>query len=292
MFSPSKPSHFSCRDMSYSNNGSDITNRESVTSTYNQIVNTMPRIGGVAHGAMVLQDTMFLDLDLPRLEKVLRPKIQGSILLDELFSEDTLDFMIFFSSMAAITGNPGQVAYNAANMFMASLAAQRRNRGLAGYAINIGAIVGNGYVTRELNMDQQSYLYRVGHTWMSEQDFREVFAEGVLSCIERTGSSELCSSLRIDEDESKNWIANPIFQHLVVKSNPFAVTNKKGKSGVLVRLQLLDATSHAEVLEILQGMMTLPKHLEQLEPNGNSKMSSRSNCDLPSKQIRPRLFST
>ncbi|KAJ5784606.1 Acyl transferase/acyl hydrolase/lysophospholipase [Penicillium pulvis] len=235
----------------------DVTNRESVASTYNEIANTMPRIGGVAQGAMVLQDTMFLDLDLPGLEKVLRPKIQGSILLDELFPEDTLDFMIFFSSMAAITGNPGQVAYNAANMFMASLAAQRRNRGLAGYAINIGAIVGNGYVTRELSMDQQSYLYRVGHTWMSEQDFREVFAEGVLSCIERTGDSELCSSLRIDEDESKNWIANPVFQHLVVKSNPFAVTNKKNKSGVLARLQLLDATSHAEVLEILQDAFTI-----------------------------------
>ncbi|KAJ5671462.1 Acyl transferase/acyl hydrolase/lysophospholipase [Penicillium longicatenatum] len=235
----------------------DITNRESVRSTYDQIVNSMPRIGGVAQGAMVLQDTMFLDLDLPRLEKVLQPKIQGSILLDELFSEDTLDFMVFFSSMASITGNPGQVAYNAANMFMASLAAQRRSRGLAGYAINIGAIVGNGYVTRELNMDQQSYLYRVGHTWMSEQDFREVFAEGVLSCIERTGSSELCSSLRIDEDESKNWVANPIFQHLVIKSNSFAATSKKNKSGVIVRLQLLDATSKEEVLEILQDVFTI-----------------------------------
>ncbi|KAJ6095419.1 Acyl transferase/acyl hydrolase/lysophospholipase [Penicillium sp. IBT 16267x] len=235
----------------------DITNRESVRSTYDQIVNTMPRIGGVAHGAMVLEDTMFLDLDLPRLEKVLQPKIQGSILLDELFSEDTLDFMIFFSSMASITGNPGQVAYNAANMFMASLAAQRRNRGLAGYAINIGAIVGNGYVTRELNMDQQSYLYRVGHNWMSEQDFREVFAEGILSCMERAGSSELCSSLRIDEDESKKWVADPIFQHLVVKSHSFGMTNKKNKSGVIVRLQLLDATSLAEVVEILQDVFTI-----------------------------------
>ena len=261
--------------MSYSNNNSDITNRESVMSTYNQIINTMPRIGGVAQGAMVLQDTMFLDLDLPRLEKVLQPKIQGSILLDELFSKDTLDFMIFFSSMAAVTGNPGQVAYNAANMFMASLAAQRRNRGLAGYAIHIGAIVGNGYVTRELNVDQQLYLYRVGHTWMSEQDFREVFAEAVLSSIERTGSSELCSSLRIDDDDSKNWVANPIFQHLVIKSNSFAVTNKRNKSGVLVRLQLLDATSHAEVLDILQGMITPSRNLEQLEPNERFKMFSR-----------------
>ncbi|CAG7931952.1 unnamed protein product [Penicillium olsonii] len=230
----------------------DITNRESVQSTYRRIKETMPPIAGVAQGAMVLQDTMFIDLDLPRLEKVLLPKVQGSILFDELFPENTLEFMVFFSSMAAMTGNPGQVAYNAANMFMASLAAQRRQRGLAGHAINIGAIVGNGYVTRELNMGQQSYLYRVGHSWMSEQDFHEVFAEGVLSCLDRVGSAELCCGLRIDDDESKIWVSNPMFQHLVYKSSSLVVADKKGKSGVLIKTRLFKATSNQEVHEILQ----------------------------------------
>ncbi|CAG8923339.1 unnamed protein product [Penicillium salamii] len=230
----------------------DITNRESVQSTYRRIKETMPPIAGVAQGAMVLQDTMFIDLDLPRLDKVLRPKVEGSILLDELFPEDTLEFMVFFSSMAAMTGNPGQVAYNAANMFMASLAAQRRQRGLAGHAINIGAIVGNGYVTRELNMGQQSYLYRVGHSWMSEQDFHEVFAEGVLSCLDRVGSAELCCGLRIDDDETKIWVSNPMFQHLVYKSSNLVIADKKGKSGVMIKTRLFEATSKEEVDEILQ----------------------------------------
>lgn len=214
----------------------------------------MPPIAGVAHGAMVLQDTMLIDLDLTRFEKVIRPKVNGSLLLDELFSEDTLDFMIFFSSMSAVTGNPGQVAYNAANMFMASLAARRRNRGLAGHAINLGAIIGNGYVTRELNMGQQSYLYRVGHTLMSEQDFHEVFAEGVLSCLKKSPESDLCSGLRIDDDESKNWVTNPMFQHLVLKSSNFAAGGKKNKTGVVVKAKLLEATSRSEIMTILQGM--------------------------------------
>jgi hybrid polyketide synthase/nonribosomal peptide synthetase ACE1 len=248
---PSKVFYFTL--VALANRSSDITNRESVQATYRNISETMPPIAGVAQGAMVLQDTMFIDLDLPRLEKVLRPKVEGSILLDELFPGDTLDFMVFFSSMAAMTGNPGQVAYNAANMFMASLAAQRRNRGLAAHAINIGAIVGNGYVTRELNMGQQSYLYRVGHSWMSEQDFHEVFAEGVLSCMERVGSAELCCGLRIDDDESKSWVSNPIYQHLVYKSSNLVVADKKGKSGVLIKTRLFEATSHEEVIEILQG---------------------------------------
>ncbi|KAF7519344.1 hypothetical protein PCG10_010100 [Penicillium crustosum] len=246
----------------------DITNRESVQATHRNISETMPPIAGVAQGAMVLQDTMFIDLDLPRLEKVLRPKVEGSILLDELFPEDTLEFMVFFSSMAAMTGNPGQVAYNAANMFMASLAAQRRNRGLAAHAINIGAIVGNGYVTRELNMGQQSYLYRVGHSWMSEQDFHEVFAEGVLSCLDRVGSAELCCGLRIDDDESKSWVSNPMFQHLVHKSSNLVVTDKKGKSGVLIKTRLFEATSNQEVIEILQdGFVLKLQSALQADPN-------------------------
>jgi hybrid polyketide synthase/nonribosomal peptide synthetase ACE1 len=242
--------------------GSDITNRESVQSAYRQICESMPPIAGVAQGAMVLQDTMFIDLDLPRLNKVLRPKVDGSLLLDELFPENTLDFMIFFSSMAAMTGNPGQVAYNAANMFMASLAAQRRKRGLAGHAINIGAIVGNGYVTRELNMGQQSYLYRVGHSWMSEQDFHEVFAEGVLTCLERVGAAELCCGLRIDDDESKSWVSNPMFQHLIFKSSSLVISDKKGKSGMLIKTRLFEAASMQEVMEILIGIVvqTLLKH--------------------------------
>ncbi|OQD60396.1 hypothetical protein PENPOL_c024G00628 [Penicillium polonicum] len=246
----------------------DITNRESVQATHRNISETMPPIAGVAQGAMVLQDTMFIDLDLPRLDKVLRPKVEGSILLDELFPEDTLEFMVFFSSMAAMTGNPGQVAYNAANMFMSSLAAQRRNRGLAAHAINIGAIVGNGYVTRELNMGQQSYLYRVGHSWMSEQDFHEVFAEGVLSCLDRVGSAELCCGLRIDDDESKSWVSNPMFQHLVYKSSNLVVADKKGKYGVLIKTRLFEATSNQEVIEILQdGFVLKLQSALQADPN-------------------------
>lgn len=225
---------------------------------------------------MVLQDTMFLDLNLDRFNSVLRPKVQGSILLDELFSDDSLDFMIFFSSMAAVTGNPGQAPYNAANMFMASLAAQRQQRGLAAHAINIGAIVGNGYVTRELNMSQQNYLYKVGHTWMSEQDFREIFAEGILSCLQRDHAADICSGLRIDDDESKDWVTNPIFQHLVVKSNAIIENDKKGKTSVMIKARLLEATTRADVMEALQGMLVQSaKHCSGFRTaNRDKKMGS------------------
>lgn len=215
----------------------------------------MPPIAGVAQGAMVLEDTMFFDLDLPRFDKVLRPKVQGSILLDELFSENILDFMILFSSMASITGNPGQVAYNAANAFMSGLASQRRSRGLPTQAINIGVIVGNGYVTRELNHDQQSYLYRTGHNWMSEHDLHEILAEGIFSCLQGDDSSGPCSGLRIDDDHSKKWYNNPMFQHLVLTSGGLATSDAQGNSGHSLKTRLLQSSSKSDVMGVLEGML-------------------------------------
>jgi hybrid polyketide synthase/nonribosomal peptide synthetase ACE1 len=214
----------------------------------------MPTIAGVAQGAMVLHDTLFPDLDLERFEKVVKPKVLGSVYLDEMFNYKGLEFFLYFSSMAYITGNPGQSAYSAANAFMASQAAQRRKRGLVGSVMNIGAIMGNGYVSRELTLGQQSFLHKVGHSWMSEQDFHEIFAEGVLAA--RPGCSdpaEMSTGLRIDDGESRDWASNPMFQHLIRKHSAVAGGQSKGKSGTAIKPQLLEANTEAEVFEILKG---------------------------------------
>ncbi|KAK1957316.1 KR-domain-containing protein [Colletotrichum sublineola] len=68
---------------------------------------------------------MFSELDIERVEKVTKPKVQGSLHLEEIFHDIDLEFFVFFSSMASIVGNPGQSAYAAANMFMSGLATQR-----------------------------------------------------------------------------------------------------------------------------------------------------------------------
>ncbi|EKG11539.1 Beta-ketoacyl synthase [Macrophomina phaseolina MS6] len=232
----------------------DITNRDAVYSVYKTINATMPPIAGVAQGAMVLRDTMFVDMTVETMEKVLKPKVQGSIYLDEIFRDAPLDWFIFFSSIACITGNPGQSMYAAANMFMNSLAAQRRKRGVAGSTVEIGAIMGNGYVTRELTLQQQAFLHQVGNTWMSEQDFLTIFAEAVLaSPPDSLETVETATGLRLQYgDEQITWFTNPMFQHLVLKTGT-TVTEKQGaKDGVPVRTQLLEAKTAADVFEILK----------------------------------------
>lgn len=115
----------------------DVTSRNSVRSVHKTICAEMPPIAGVMNGAMVLIDALFSNNDFATFSKVLRPKVDGTVYLDEIFNKDDLDFFIVTSSLASVSGNIGQTAYAAANAFMCSLIAGRRMRGLAGSALNM-----------------------------------------------------------------------------------------------------------------------------------------------------------
>ncbi|KAI1478194.1 putative hybrid NRPS/PKS enzyme [Daldinia eschscholtzii] len=245
----------------------DVCDRGSVRAVYKKICQNLPPVAGVAQGAMVLHDTMFLDLDIARVNKVMQPKVNGSLHLEEIFRDIDLDFFVFFSSMAAITGNPGQSAYAGANMFMASLASQRRQRGLNASVVHIGAIFGNGYVTRELTLAQQEFLGKVGNLWLSEHDFRQLFAEAVLAGQAHRGkNNELSTGLKIldstqDSEDTITWFRNPMFQHCIKSGEQdmdglAGAANSRNRQGVAVKAQLLEALSPAEVYEIISDAFT------------------------------------
>lgn len=75
----------------------------------------MPSIGGIANGAMVMGNSFFSEMSFETFQKVMAPKVDGSINMDAVFSGDDLDFFIMFSSISAVTGQQGQANYAAAN---------------------------------------------------------------------------------------------------------------------------------------------------------------------------------
>ena len=190
---------------------------------------------------MVLHDTMFLDLDMERISKVMGPKVKGTMHLEEIFREAKLDFF----------------------MFMSSLASQRRRRGLNASVVHIGAIFGNGYVTRELTLAQQEFLGKVGNLWLSEQDFRQLFAEAVLAGQASRGKNpELSTGLKMidgsqESEDTITWFRNPMFQHCIrsegQETDQMGADGLKDRRGVPVKAQLLDAINPAEVHEIISG---------------------------------------
>jgi len=98
-------------------------------------------IAGVVHGAGVLADGLFMDLDAASLDRVLGPKARGADNLHAIFSGargEALAHFVLLSSTAATIGAPAQANYAAANAHLDALAAARRALGLPALALAWG----------------------------------------------------------------------------------------------------------------------------------------------------------
>ena len=107
----------------------DVTDREAMTHVVAEAVRRFGRINGVFHCAGVLKDQL-IALRAPETESsVLSVKAKGALVLQSLFVDGDLDFLIHFSSVSSILGLPGQVDYTAANAVLDALAKARTARG-------------------------------------------------------------------------------------------------------------------------------------------------------------------
>ena len=238
----------------------DITDYPSVQATHNQIRASVGPVAGVCHGAMVLHDSLFLDLDVAKVQDVLKPKVDGAINLDKVFQNEKLDFFIMLSSIAAVTGNPGQSAYAAGNSFLSALAAQRRKRGDVASCIALGAILGCGYVTRGLTLAQQESLQKAGVMWTSEQDFHAAFAEAVVASAPRSGSSgDFTTGVRVcytDEKHKPKHASNPVFSHMLLQRGLTGSQSVADLPTTSVRAQLLTASTEEETARVLESWLS------------------------------------
>ncbi|KAM5429353.1 putative Hybrid PKS-NRPS biosynthetic cluster [Microsporum canis] len=190
----------------------DVTNQQSIRLALGLINTEMPPIGGVANGALILHDKMFMNMDAESLNKTLMPKVDGSIYLDEVFSNLDLDYFVLFSSVGTVGGNRGQGNYHAANMFMTSLVANRRLRGLAASVIHVGMILDVGYVARQ-DRKLFEHMRKQGFMPTSETDAHFLWVEGVLaSPADSHLDADICMGFEFFEDRGDDS-ARPPWYH-------------------------------------------------------------------------------
>ncbi|MGW2220170.1 alpha/beta fold hydrolase [Nonomuraea sp. NPDC001684] len=84
---------------------------------------------GVIHAAGIHRDARAVRKRPEDTRAVLEPKILGTVLLDEALRGQPLDFLALFSSVAAETGNIGQIDYAYANAFLNHFAERRARLG-------------------------------------------------------------------------------------------------------------------------------------------------------------------
>lgn len=247
----------------------------SVERMRKQITSTMPDVGGVALGALVLCDRMFAQMTLAEFQCVSGPKVDGAINFDRLFtdSEPPLDFFIGLSSVVATIGNPGQANYAAANCFMKAIVNQRRARGLSGSIIDISRVVGVGYVEREMKADgrltreQKERLFTGSMTLaMSESDIHQLFAEAIIAGTAGSNANpEIITGLapvRRDKVHPNSWPSNPKFELLVRVGEESVIESNAASGQVPARELLREAESANHRSKILNGESLPMNHIK------------------------------
>ncbi|PKX89195.1 lovastatin nonaketide synthase [Aspergillus novofumigatus IBT 16806] len=239
----------------------DVTDRSQVQAAASMIRDTMPEIAGVANAALVLEDTLFVNATVANIEKQLKPKVDGTIYLDEEFSKDNLDFFIAFSSLGSVYGNAGQSIYHAANMFMMSLVEKRRRRGRAGSVINIGMIVDVGYVAKSerAGTNIEEHLRSQFYTPLAETEFHHLFLQAALSGHPDSANADVTMGIQpfMDDPEASvrpHWYNNPRFSHMRFPPTSSDGRSQSSSSTQQLRKKLENAESVTEASEAFQEL--------------------------------------
>ena len=104
----------------------DVTNLRQMQDVVDQTLDRFGILHGVLHMAGVPGAGLMHGKTAGDFAQVLAPKIQGTLVLEEVLRGVTVDFIVLFSSITAIVGGgPGQVDYCAANAFLDAFAQAR-----------------------------------------------------------------------------------------------------------------------------------------------------------------------
>jgi iturin family lipopeptide synthetase B len=96
----------------------DVTDRKQVQKVVRHSLKHFGRINGIIHGAGLIQTGIIREKTPESIERVLEPKVKGTLILEDLLTGIRPDFVMLCSSLAVVIPPPGRVDYAAANAFL------------------------------------------------------------------------------------------------------------------------------------------------------------------------------
>ncbi len=100
----------------------DVASYDEMSQCLSDIRNQYGKINGIIHSAGMGSKGYLVQKEDDEFKEVLKSKMLGISILHELTIEDTLDWMLVFSSAMSISGGVGQGDYTAANSYLDSFA--------------------------------------------------------------------------------------------------------------------------------------------------------------------------
>ncbi len=132
----------------------DISNTNEVGQALQRLSEKYGNITGIVHSATVLDDGFIKDLSTDRFSKVLDAKVEGLLNLISCMRAcgKMPQFVLSFSSISSLIGNPGQANYVVANRFLDAYSSSLRNEGVRAVTINWGVLgeAGMAYRNKEV----------------------------------------------------------------------------------------------------------------------------------------------
>ena len=102
----------------------DVTDPVSLSGAVDTVRRSFGPLNGVIHAAGIMDDAPMMTKDTAEMQRVLDPKVLGTLNLDRVITEK-LDAFVLFSSIASFLGLPGQIDYTAANAFLDAFGKKR-----------------------------------------------------------------------------------------------------------------------------------------------------------------------
>lgn len=258
----------------------DVTDEFALKAVHQAIVETLPPIAGVLNGAMVLRDVSVRNMSFEQVTDVVRPKVLGSVHLDRIFYTVDLDFFVLLSSINCVIGNVGQANYAAANMGMCGLAAHRRKRRLASTVINVGAVIGAGYITQS-DRQLDATVAKMAMIHLSEDDFHQIFAEAIeAGHPDSPDGPEISTGLLDIGPDAANipkWYSDPKFSRFIVHATSHSTNKTEQTQTVSIADRLLACQTEQEVLAVVkQAFAAQLRVILQMTASDEQLMSMRS----------------
>ena len=106
----------------------DVSDESQMRDVIAQTKTRFGTVHGVFHAAGILGSGSLSEKTMAGAEAVLRPKIEGTLVLDKLLAGAELDFFALFSSISTAAGGPGMIEYASANAFLDAFATSGMSR--------------------------------------------------------------------------------------------------------------------------------------------------------------------
>lgn len=159
----------------------DVGSRTDLTKAVETVRKRWGRVNGVLHAAGQMDGELVLHKLEEKFASILQPKIEGTVLLDELTADEELDFFVLFSSTSAYLGDIGQCDYSIGNRFLDSYAAFReelRSQGKrSGQTVSVNWPIwrdGGMHLSKEA---EELYLQSSGMSYLEKEAGLRAFSQ-------------------------------------------------------------------------------------------------------------------